>query len=729
VEGNVVEIPPTPPTEMKDDGDDEKKRSPGGQGSKLRADEQNITTESTCTGVVMNKENQPSSSSLEPQTSSTSETRNRPSVPSGQSSSFLPADPYSKFKATAASSSNVNSPSKSRENSPSLTIRTHHSAHETSTGFPTTVTGSQSKIHSDRNQLVHRNSNISGARVSDKDINWTLSGQKEQYTGFGRLNIQPNHPCSFQQQHVQKHLDQQQNQQDVAPIFATKRAQNGLQYGRGRRLSLIVEQFCEGPVPVNKEAASEWIYPVNKNFPRRDYQFEIAQTAIEYNTLVSLPTGLGKTHIAAVVMYNFWRWFAPEGKVVFCAPTVPLVRQQVEACYSITGIPASDTCVMTGKSMKPQDRRQTWEQKRVFYCTPQTIQKDLEAAIKEAEETGETGRSNFASQIVCLVLDEAHRATGKYAYVRVIELLESIGAKFRIVGLSATPGTSIKAVQGVLEVLRTTKVQVRTEEDESVSRYLHEKQEEVVICPKSNVQGNVERQLTDLLCPILNRLRERGVFRKDGNATVTGFLIHQEREWYTTRVKQGQVSGFAYPLFSIAQKLANTRSSVRQSLQMVLKNLLEIRASTLAEYKRVATSPEFQSLFDSVSQSASDDNQTDPKLIKLKEELFFHFEKKNAIGESSKAIVFVNSRDAVQAIVEYLRKFQPLIIPRHFIGQSSGAKKSDSNTNDDKGPTSRLDGMAQKEQEKVIRQFKEGIYNVLVCTSIGEEGLDIGEVE
>lgn len=65
------------------------------------------------------------------------------------------------------------------------------------------------------------------------------------------------------------------------------------------------------------------------------------------NTLVVLPTGLGKTFIAAVVMYNFYRWY-PSGKIVFMAPTKPLVAQQIESCYRIMGIPQCDTAEMTG---------------------------------------------------------------------------------------------------------------------------------------------------------------------------------------------------------------------------------------------------------------------------------------------------------------------------------------------------------------------------------------------
>jgi len=57
--------------------------------------------------------------------------------------------------------------------------------------------------------------------------------------------------------------------------------------------------------------------------------------------------GLGKTFIAAVVMYNFYRWF-PQGKVIFMAPTKPLVHQQIDSCYRVMGIPKDVTAELTG---------------------------------------------------------------------------------------------------------------------------------------------------------------------------------------------------------------------------------------------------------------------------------------------------------------------------------------------------------------------------------------------
>lgn len=93
-------------------------------------------------------------------------------------------------------------------------------------------------------------------------------------------------------------------------------------------------------VQIDQEAAGDWIYPTN--YPVRDYQLSIVKEALFRNTLVSLPTGLGKTLIAAVVMYNYYRWF-PNGKIIFMAPTKPLVAQQIQACHEIVGIPQADT--------------------------------------------------------------------------------------------------------------------------------------------------------------------------------------------------------------------------------------------------------------------------------------------------------------------------------------------------------------------------------------------------
>ena len=102
---------------------------------------------------------------------------------------------------------------------------------------------------------------------------------------------------------------------------------------------------AEGFEGFDAVAGQTWIYPTN--YPLRNYQYHIVQKALFCNCLVCLPTGLGKTFIAAVVMLNFYRWY-PNGRVVFLAPTKPLVSQQLEACYRVAGLPQRDAAEMTG---------------------------------------------------------------------------------------------------------------------------------------------------------------------------------------------------------------------------------------------------------------------------------------------------------------------------------------------------------------------------------------------
>ncbi|RHY70913.1 hypothetical protein DYB30_014058, partial [Aphanomyces astaci] len=96
---------------------------------------------------------------------------------------------------------------------------------------------------------------------------------------------------------------------------------------------------------IDRDLATQWIYP--SNYPVRAYQQSISRAALLQNTLVCLPTGLGKTLIAAVVMFNFYRWF-PRGKIVFMAPTKPLVSQQIQACHDVMPIPQSDMAELQG---------------------------------------------------------------------------------------------------------------------------------------------------------------------------------------------------------------------------------------------------------------------------------------------------------------------------------------------------------------------------------------------
>jgi len=79
------------------------------------------------------------------------------------------------------------------------------------------------------------------------------------------------------------------------------------------------------------------------------------------------------------------------------------------------------------------------------------------------------------TNVVLLVIDEAHRATGNYAYCKIIQYMETTGVGFRILALSATPVSKIENLQPIVEALRTSRFEVRDESDAEVKKYTHDK--------------------------------------------------------------------------------------------------------------------------------------------------------------------------------------------------------------------------------------------------------------
>jgi fanconi anemia group M protein len=475
--------------------------------------------------------------------------------------------------------------------------------------------------------------------------------------------------------------------------------------------------FKEGQVPFDPQTSKTWVYPISDFYTKRQYQYDMAASAVLQNTLVCLPTGLGKTLVAAVVLYNYYRWF-PSGKVLFLAPTLPLVDQQVQACYEIMGIPADDTALLTGK-VPARERTVIWREKRVFFCTPQTVQKDLENARLDPQ------------RVVCVVLDEVHKTTGDYAYCRVVSLLHEAGATFRLLGLSATPGTSIKAIQHVVDVLKINAIEAKSDADPDVKQYVHDRETEVVVVRQVAASKAVERVLDSIIGPLLDRLREANALpsRLTGNATITSYCLIQARKHFFERPdRDNSLQGF----FAAGIRLVQIRSDLhRHGIGVARNKLLQLENERpRGHLSNIVRGQAFQQLLQEV-QTASCDTDKDgnsvhdkmknnPKLSKLKEILREHFERSRACGNSSRAIVFSQFRDSVSEIVDVLDDCKPTIRARHFVGQGKGAKDGENQT---------VRGMKQDEQKSVIGDFRNDVYNVLVCTCIGEEGLDIGEVD
>ncbi|GFO07356.1 ATP-dependent DNA helicase mph1 [Plakobranchus ocellatus] len=463
-----------------------------------------------------------------------------------------------------------------------------------------------------------------------------------------------------------------------------------------------------------------WIYPTN--YPVRDYQYNIVQQALFKNTLVVLPTGLGKTFIAAVVMYNYYRWF-PHGKVVFMAPTKPLVAQQMQACYNIMGIPKSDTIEMTG-TMHPGVRQRQWKEKRVIFLTPQVMTNDLSRGSCEARS------------FKCLVVDEAHKALGNQSYCQVIRELCKFTSDFRVLALSATPGSTLKAVQTVMHNLLVSHIELRTEDSIDIKPYTHERKVEKVVVPLGEELSAVKEQYIQIMTFVTQRLtRNRALYNMEATR-LSKFLLLKARDEFRQNPPQNiqpAQKGTVEADFCLAISLYHGYDLLQLHGLRSLYNFLMGIVSGEKGYGRTRAellrNADFNSIMDRLhNKFAADANATGskpdidgkvvvghPKMQVLEKIVVEHFQSYENKSTATKVVIFSQFRDSVQEIATILNQHQPLVKVMPFIGQSSSGKD--------------IKGFTQKEQLEVMRQFREAGCNTLVSTCVGEEGLDIGDVD
>jgi ERCC4-related helicase len=484
-----------------------------------------------------------------------------------------------------------------------------------------------------------------------------------------------------------------------------------------KRYNFVMDQKSEPPTHhvLDSEATKTWVYPTNLG-TIRDYQFNIVQRGLFNNLLVALPTGLGKTFIAATIMLNWFRW-TKDAQIVFVAPTKPLVAQQIEACFNIAGIPRSATTMLTG-GVSPALRSEEWKSKRVFFMTPQTLLNDLKHGYTDPKK------------IVLLVVDEAHRATGAYAYVEVVSFLRRFNQSFRVLALTATPGADVESVQKVIDGLDISRVEIRTENSMDICSYVHQRSIEKHVFQNSDEMEMCMELYSQALQPLVNTVNGLNAYWSKNPCDLTPFGCQQaKKKWFLEagrNANQG-VKSTVHTVFSILASISQGMDLLKYHgmgpFYVKLKEFKKESEKTKSKYKKqILDSESFQKLMIRLQGWVTDDNFVGhPKLEFLQQVILDHFVNAgngdNAEGappSQTRIMVFAHFRDSAEEISRILKRHQPMIRPRVFVGQSTGKNS---------------EGMSQKEQLEAIEQFKQGTFNTLIATSIGEEGLDIGEVD
>uniref|UniRef100_A0A1I8PN99 Fanconi anemia group M protein n=1 Tax=Stomoxys calcitrans TaxID=35570 RepID=A0A1I8PN99_STOCA len=487
----------------------------------------------------------------------------------------------------------------------------------------------------------------------------------------------------------------------------------------------------------DSSVGDSWIYPIN--LPCRAYQMSIVQAALYRNTLVVLPTGLGKTFIAAVVMYNLYRWY-PRGKVIFMAPTRPLVNQQIEACQKIMPFPRKDTVELTGKLQKAK-RADLWKSKRVFFATPQVVQSDIMGSyVADSEHDGTTFDDSSSANkfefpfedIKLIVIDEAHKAKGKYAYTEVTQAIMARNKYFRVVALSATPGRTMEDVAEVCRNLLISHIEVRWDTSLDVLPYVHKRSMQTVVVTLGDRIKEIREELLEIIDPYLRQLIDFQMLSGSLANINRNFLVYEQKRYQERCLHNGrhpQHSAISSN-FAICISLYHSLELLeRHGLRVFLNNFeededgkgkfvlqMERRLRDMIDRLKDEVGPNPFNVSagpmtnGQIAEMPKDLDFGHPKFEKARECLLKHFEE----NKESRAIVFCEYRESVLLIYRMLLQHVPILRPRCFVGQ---------------GGTGNLRALTQKQQIQIMNDFRSGKSNILIATSIGEEGIDVGEVD
>lgn len=434
----------------------------------------------------------------------------------------------------------------------------------------------------------------------------------------------------------------------------------------------------------------------------REYQSKIASSALKSNTLVVLPTGLGKTVVALLVSEARLR-SGDFAKVLFLAPTKPLADQHFNTFRSMLALeeggedPDRFFSLLTG-DISPERRQNVWSNSRLIFATPETVLNDL--------NSGRASLRDFA----LLVFDEAHRCVKDYAYTEIARQYVKQAENQLILGLTASPGGSEERIEDVMRNLFIDRVEARTESDRDVMPYVEETRVETirVTLPPAYVQ--VTDRLNQLYTEKLAKLRRFGFLRFKA---ITKKTLLQSRVEIVQRMKGSRRKAYLFgALFVQSQAvmiLHATELIQTQGAFTLLEYLTKLREDP--EQGRAGKALLKDERWMEVEAMARDLGAVEhPKMEKLRSLVKEQVSKK----AGSRIIVFTQYRDTMEPIMSAMADLG-VVKAERFVGQATRS--------------SRDRGLKQKEQAQVLDRFRDGAFNVLVSSSIGEEGLHVPDVD
>jgi ERCC4-related helicase len=429
------------------------------------------------------------------------------------------------------------------------------------------------------------------------------------------------------------------------------------------------------------------------------FQIDFARIGIAEDLLVVLPTGLGKTAVAALVAAELLR--RSPGKVLFLAPTRPLVRQHAD--WFARALRPMRIARYTGTVAHPV-RTGSWETADLVFATPQLVANDLAG-----------GRYDLKS-VALIVFDEAHHAVGKYAYGSIAERFRAErGVGARLLGLTASPGGKDERIQEVVAALGVARVEARSREDEGVREHVQPVEIEQRWVELPPELARIQATLQTAEHEVARKLQKMGYLRRKpiGSLSVKdlvalrseifarpgpmtrkfGPLFHQLVLLHLHHALERLETQGAAPFVQYVERVAAKEKLSRGDRAFVaMPGVVQARneAEGLLKTTRVSSHPKLEALLGLVEEAFREDRGRPPRIL-----------------------IFAQFRDTIQGICDALDA-RGWAVGR-FVGQAT------------RDPEDK--GMNQREQARVLDDFRAGRFPIMVASSVAEEGLDVPDVD
>ncbi len=434
-------------------------------------------------------------------------------------------------------------------------------------------------------------------------------------------------------------------------------------------------------------------------FEPRLYQETILSTCVDKNCLVVLPTGMGKTAIAMLLAVQRLKNF-PQSKILFLAPTKPLAEQHLSTFKRFVSCEENNFSLFTGE-VPPETREQLWKDVKMIFSTPQGLENDV------------ISKKILLENVSLIIFDEAHRAVGDYSYVFIAKQYMK-QAKFpKILALTASPGSDLEKIDEVCKNLFIDGVEIRSDKDPDVQPYVQEMDMKWVKVELPEQFLEIKKFLENCLKSKLVEMKNLGI-----NKSVDFFskrdLLAMQADFHA-KMASGERDFTIMRAVSLLAELMKAQHALEllesqgiTALNKYMEKIFSEAGTTKVKaVKNLVQDLNFKSAFIK-AQKLFEAGVEHPKLAELAKIMGDEF---NA-NSKAKIILFTQYRDSASKIYDIISKIRG-VFPVIFVGQAK------------KGET----GLSQKKQIEILQQFSDGFYNVLIATSVAEEGLDIPRVD